>query len=131
MILGLCLSAPFVFAHESQKTSAGKVKPPASTSASNNQWALLVGISHYPGQIQSLTSPRDDARAIKDLLVGTAGFSEDHVRLLTDDEAGDAKATKQNILAAVDNYLAPRVQPGHEAIGFLCAMASLADWSAG
>jgi tetratricopeptide (TPR) repeat protein len=119
VILGLCLSAPFVSAHESQKTSAGKVKPPASTSAANNQWALLVGISHYPGQIQSLTYPRDDASAIKDLLVGTAGFSEDHVRLLTDDGAGDARATRQNILAAVDNYLAPRVQPGQEVIVFL------------
>ena len=84
----------------------------------DNQWALLVGVSQYPGQIQSLTFPRDDARAIKDLLVGAAGLPDDHIRLLTDDGAGDAKATRQNILAAID-YFAPRVQPGHEVIVFL------------
>src|SRR5947209_3029033 len=83
-----------------------------------DQWALLIGISKYPGQIQSLGFPRNDARAIKELLVSAAGFPEDHVKLLTDDGAGDAKATKQNILAAVD-YFAPRAKPGHEVIVFL------------
>lgn len=139
--LGLCLS--LVAAEGSQKPSSGKAKQPTpsapkdekktppSTNAktagpqsakkapvADNQWALLVGVSQYPGQIQSLGFPRDDARAIKDLLVKSAGFPEDHIRLLTDDGAGDAKATKQNILAAVDS-LAPRVQPGHEVIVFL------------
>jgi uncharacterized caspase-like protein len=84
----------------------------------DNQWALLVGVSQYPGQIQSLTFPRDDASAIKDLLVSAAGLPEDHIRLLTDNSAGDGKATKQNILAAIDSF-APRVQPGHEVIVFL------------
>jgi tetratricopeptide (TPR) repeat protein len=79
---------------------------------------LVVGVSQYPGQIQSLGFPRDDARSIKELLVKSAGVPEDHIRLLTDDGAGDAKATKQNILAAVDSF-APRVQPGHEVIVFL------------
>jgi hypothetical protein len=37
---------------------------------------------------------------------------------LTDNGDGDAKATKQNILAAVDSFSA-RVQPGHEMIVFL------------
>jgi tetratricopeptide (TPR) repeat protein/uncharacterized caspase-like protein len=87
--------------------------PPA-----DDQWALLVGISNYPGQIQKLTFPRNDARAIKDLLVSTAGFRDDHIRLLTDDGAGDAKATRQNIFAAIDG-LASRVQPGHQVIVFL------------
>ena len=138
--LGLCLS--LVAAEGSQKPS-GKAKPQPAPSGNNdqtkstpanaktpdpqsakkapvaeNQWALLVGVSQYPGQIQSLGFPRDDARAIKDLLVKSAGFSEDHIRLLTDDGAGDEKATKQNILAAVDSF-APRVQPGHEVIVFL------------
>ena len=88
------------------------------TPVADNQWALLVGVSQYPGQIQSLGFPRDDAGAIKALLVSAAGFPEDHIRLLTDNGAGDAKATKQNILAAVD-YFATRVQPGHEVIVFL------------
>ena len=143
IVLGVCLS--LVAAEGSQKPNSGKAKPRPSSSApddqnktvpstnaksgappqsakkapvAENQWALLVGVSQYPGQIQSLGFPRDDARAIKDLLVKSAGFSEDHIRLLTDDGAGDAKATRQNILAAVDSF-GSRVQPGHEVIVFL------------
>jgi tetratricopeptide (TPR) repeat protein len=142
LALVVCLSASMAFAYRMQKPSAGKAKPakpaPAAKEAprapgqaskpdgqaitkprAENQWALLVGISGYPGQIQSLSFPRDDARAIKELLVGTAGLPEDHVRLLTDDGEGDSKATKHNITAAIDSYLAPRVQPGHEVIVFL------------
>jgi tetratricopeptide (TPR) repeat protein len=105
-----------------------KTNPPATSKpgpqatkkapVADKQWALLVGVSQYPGQIQSLGFPRDDARAIKDLLVSAAGLPEDHIRLLTDNADGDAKATKQNILAAVDSFSA-RVQPGHEMIVFL------------
>lgn len=87
--------------------------------AADNQWALLVGVSQYGGEIQALGFPRKDARTIKDMLVNAAGFAEDHIRLLTDDGAGGAKATKQNILAAIDEYLAPRVQPGHQVMVFL------------
>ena len=144
VILSVCLFASFSLADPQQRQSPRKAKPaeqkppaskpetknadptaakpgpqsPTKTAKADNQWALVVGISKYPGQIQSLNFPRDDARAIKDLLVTAAGFSEDHIRLLTDDGAGDLKATKQNILAAVDTYLAPRVQPGHEVIVF-------------
>jgi uncharacterized caspase-like protein len=84
-----------------------------------NQWALLIGVGDYAGNTVDLKYPGADARSIKDLLVSSAGFAEDHVRLLTDDGVGEAMATKQNIFAAIDQYLAPRVQPGHEIIIFL------------
>ncbi len=144
VLLSFCLVASFALAGPSQKPPTRKAKPaeqkppapkpetkteptaakPVTPEPSNktpradNQWALVVGISKYPGQIQSLSFARDDARAIKHLLVTDAGFAEDHIRLLTDEGAGEAKATRQNILAAVDSYLAPRVQPGHEVIVF-------------
>jgi tetratricopeptide (TPR) repeat protein len=141
--LVLSLFSTLAFAAQGQKKPGGKAKPgqqpapaqgdkPAQTKGANkpapsaqqkatadDQWALIVGISQYPGQIQSLTFPRNDARAIKDLLVKEARFGEDHIRLLTDDGQGDARATKQNILAAVDQYFAGRVQPGHQVIVFL------------
>lgn len=142
--LSFCLFASFALAGPHQKPPTRKAKPaqqkppaakpetkteptdakpaapepPKKVAKADNQWALVVGISKYSGQIQSLNFPRDDARAIKELLVSDAGFAEDHIRLLTDDGAGEAKATRQNILAAVDSYLAPRVQPGHEVIVF-------------
>ncbi len=140
-VLTLCVSVPISVVAGSQRPKPKPAKPSSSTDqnktapstaakpaatqesakkmpAASNQWALLVGVSQYPGQIQSLRFPRDDARAIKDLLVSAAGFPEDHIRLLTDDGAGEAKATRQNILGAVD-YFAPRVQPGEEVIVFL------------
>ena len=85
----------------------------------DQQWALLVGISDYPGQIQKLQFPRNDAAAIRELLVSAAGFREDHIRLLTDDGAGELRATKQNILTAIDQYFAARVQAGDQIIVFL------------
>src|SRR5207247_5613675 len=115
IVLGVCLS--LVAAEGSQKSISGKAKPrptPAALEDQNEtvpsanaksaepqsakkapvaekQWALLVGVSQYPGQIQSLGFPRDDAIAIKNLLVTSAGFSEDHIRLLTDNGTGHAK----------------------------------------
>ncbi|MEW6128941.1 MAG: caspase family protein [Acidobacteriota bacterium] len=91
-------------------------KPPAGA---DDQWALIVGVSNYPGQIQKLGFPNKDARAIKDMLVKTANFRDDHIKLLTDDEQGAGQATKQNILAAIDQYLLPRVQANHQVIVFL------------
>ena len=141
-VLVLCLNVPLVVTNGAQrpkqkpqpaspspKDQNKTAPPPAAAKASpqatakkvpvaDKQWALLVGVSEYPGQIQSLGFPRDDARSIKDLLVSAAGLPEDHIRLLTDNGTGDSKATKQNILAAVDSF-APRVQPGHEVIVFL------------
>src|SRR5215470_8205581 len=89
--LALCLSVPMVVAGGTQKAKAKPAQPPAAAPndqnkttppaqqkpgsqgtknapVADNQWALLVGVSQYPGQIQSLGFPRDDASAIKDLL---------------------------------------------------------------
>jgi tetratricopeptide (TPR) repeat protein len=105
-------------------SSAGKTwevnSAPASKPLVNpNQWALLIGVGDYPGNTVDLKYPGADASSIKDLLISSAGYAEDHVRLLTDNGAGETRATKQNIFTAIDQYLAPRVQPGHEIIIFL------------
>jgi tetratricopeptide (TPR) repeat protein len=100
-------------------TAPADTKPAASKlPAANDQWALLIGISNYPGQIQKLNYASLDARAIKDLLTSAARLPEDHIRLLTDEGVNDSRATKQNILAAIDS-LATRVQPNQQVIIFL------------
>jgi uncharacterized caspase-like protein/tetratricopeptide (TPR) repeat protein len=101
------------------RTSAENTTPIREPGPNPNQWALLIGVGDYPGSTVDLKYPGADARSIKDLLISSAGFAEDHVRLLTDDGAGEARATKQNVYAAIDQYLAPRVQSGHEIIIFL------------
>src|SRR5262245_59625200 len=87
-------------AHNSRP--ARKPQPKPQPRLNPNQWALLIGVSDYPGAIQDLKFPGADARSIKDLLISSAGFAEDHVRLLTDDGVGEARATKQNIFTAID-----------------------------
>ena len=104
---------PAAEARKAETPAPGPVAP-----ANEKQWALIVGVSEYPGDIQDLLFPRDDAQAIRDLLVSSAGVREDHIRLLTDNGAGENKATKQNVFAAIDNHLAPRVKEGDEILVF-------------
>src|SRR5262245_22867984 len=110
----------FSLSFDNRITAEATTPQRSSTPAPNpNQWALLIGVSNYPDEIVDLKFAGADARAIKDLLISSAGYPEDHVRLLTDDGVGEARATKQNIFTAIDQYLAPRVQPGQEIIIFL------------
>jgi tetratricopeptide (TPR) repeat protein len=110
----------FSISFESQMAAQATTQQPVRKLTPNSsQWALLIGVSDYPDAINDLRFPGADARSIKELLISSAGFAEDHVRLLTDDGVGEAKATKQNIFSAIDQYLAPRVQSGHEIIIFI------------
>lgn len=81
------------------------------------QWALLIGINDYPGQIQDLRFAKQDALSIKEALIKEAGFREDHIVLLTDE--GEKAATKANIFSAIDDNLAPKIKSGDEVIVFL------------
>src|SRR5262249_24699749 len=134
--LGLMLLSTAAFAGVQKDKRKGATRPKAQTPTptpakpadskpatpklpmADDQWALLIGISNYPGQIQKLTYPSRDARAIKDLLASAARLPEDHIRLLSDEGPNEARATKQNIFAAIDS-LAGRVQPNHQVIVFL------------
>ncbi len=94
-------------------------KTPAAAKKQTDQWALLIGVNDYPGEIQDLRFARDDARAIRDLLISSAGYPDDHVILLTDDGTGENRATRQNIFDAIEKRLATRVQSGHQVLVFL------------
>src|SRR5215475_12365918 len=106
MIRKLIIISLFLFGISSEsRTSAESSSPARKPVANPNQWALLIGVGDYPGNTVDLKYPGADARSIKDLLISSAGFADDHVRLLTDDGAGEARATKQNIFTAIDQYL--------------------------
>src|SRR6266511_4118891 len=86
-----CLSFDNGTAAQNSRT-ARKPQPKPQPRSNPNQWALLIGVSDYPGTIQDLKFPGADARSIKDLLISSAGFAEDRVRLLTDDGVGESTA---------------------------------------
>lgn len=80
-------------------------------------WAVLVGVSKYETpQIASLKYPAADAAGIRDALIDPqiGGLPASQVRVLADGEA-----TRANILASVDEFLKPNVQPGDQVIVFL------------
>ena len=61
--------------------AAQEAAPPA-------KWALVVGVESYPDlHGHDLSYSCDDAQAVYDFLIGPGGLTEDHVRLLLDEEA--------------------------------------------
>ncbi len=102
------------------KTEPPKTEPPKTEIPKNqHQWALLIGISDYPGQIQDLLFAKQDVLDIRKTLIDSAGFQNDHIFLLTDNDKDGLKATKQNIFSVLEQELTPKVQKEDEIIVFL------------
>ena len=68
---------------------------------SGKYYALLIGISNYPGNLH-LKTPAEDAKAVGDLLAKSYGFK---VSTLLDNQA-----TRTGILSAINGYRA-KLQP--------------------
>jgi hypothetical protein len=82
-------------------------RPPAIPSAAavplppNKRFALLVGISDYPGSDEDLGGgPLNDVALMKNLLVTKLEFPEENIVMLT-----DAQATRANIIRAFLTHL--------------------------
>ena len=65
----------------------------------SESWALIIGINKYQ-HVDQLNYAVDDAVAVKEMLVEKYGFKEDHIKLITDEEA-----TKDNILKGFSDIL--------------------------
>jgi hypothetical protein len=75
---------------------------PVHLASRDDRFALLVGISDYPGEEYDLGGgPLNDVMLMKDLLVNTFGFAEENILTLTDEAA-----TKANIARAFRTHLA-------------------------
>lgn len=85
--------------------AAGLALLAATSAASAERHALLIGIGHYP-QLYDLEGPRNDVEALAEELVANWGFAPEHVHRLLDSEA-----TKSGILDALDRLLAD-TEPG-------------------
>src|SRR5205823_1074316 len=92
---------------------------PAEADRGPQVWALVVGIDRYQSVPHCHGAARG-ARAVRQWLVGTAGWGEDHVLLMDDggaaspgDAAGpsaDLLPTQKNLDWAVRNWLRPRAR---------------------
>ena len=64
-------------------------------------YAVIVGVGNYPGRINDLTYPVDDAKGIYNRIRYIWG--EDHIKLLC-----DSQATKESIEEALSSWLGER-----------------------
>ncbi len=84
--------------------AAGRPTPGRSTPKPiANKYAVIVGISDYPGTYNDLQYCDDDATDLYNTLVSQAGYDPSYVRLITNDQA-----TKGNVQDAIVNWLASR-----------------------
>lgn len=100
--------------------SAG-VKPAAAQNRPvDDKWALIIGISRFKDPSMDLKYPAKDATDFRDYLVKEAGFSEDHVKLIT-----DAEATRAGILSAIgDKWLPRTAQPNDLVVIYISSHGS-------
>jgi sulfatase modifying factor 1 len=104
----LSLLAPAAMAQErSLQAQAGvRALPP-----SDKRWALLIGVDEYEdGNIGRLVGAANDARALKRVLVRSAGFPEDQVVVLATGDGRGSEPTRSNILERLSTVtrLAPK-----------------------
>jgi hypothetical protein len=64
------------------------------------KYAVVVGISDYPGEEEDLNGPRQDAAMFRDVLVSRYGFAEQNVVTLT-----DRNGNRDQIINAFRRYL--------------------------
>ena len=94
---------------------AGKVKPDKPAPEPEvNKWAVIVGISDYPGLENDLWHADDDAQEMRDALVANYGFPEENIKLLL-----DRKAKFRDIVGAIE-WLAAREDADSSVVFFFC-----------
>jgi hypothetical protein len=79
---------------------------------SRHKYAVVIGISDYPGTSSDLKYADDDAQTMADVLIGVYGFSPADVTVLI-----DSNAAAQNILDAV-NEVKDKTKAGDEVVFF-------------
>jgi TPR repeat protein len=78
---------------------------------SEKRWALLIGVDEYEdGNIGRLVGAANDARALKRVLVRSAGFPEDQVIVVATGDGRGSEPTRSNILERLSTVtqLAPK-----------------------
>ena len=85
--------------------------PGPSSESPRGDRALLIGINRHADPRFDLKGAVNDARNMRGLLSGYLGFDAGQIRLLT-----DAQATRQGILAGIEDWLVAGTRPGARAL---------------
>lgn len=113
--------------------TAGSAISSAAAKATNanrpikDKWALVVGISEFQNRDLNLKCPAIDARDFGKFLVEQCHFAEDHVRVLTNENA-----TRAHILNELGDKWLPRVvRPDDLVVVYLSTHGSPSDLDVG
>lgn len=107
-------------------TKATQAKP-AIDRPVKDKWALVIGISEFADRKINLRFPAKDAKDFYDFLISDGGFSQDHVKLLSNE-----KATRSNILSTIGDRWLPRVaHPDDLVVIYISSHGSPADLDVG
>jgi|SRR5215213_4398890 len=89
-LLGALLS--FIGTGFAAQKEGGGLPPPSE------RYAVVVGVGTYEDKSLDLYGADNDAKALAAALEKYAGFPKDQIALLTSDQQGDRKSTRNNIL---------------------------------
>ncbi|HET6975231.1 MAG TPA: caspase family protein [Pyrinomonadaceae bacterium] len=108
LLLGVCLvavaSMPLTQV-QSQNSDRVLSHPLIKSLPSNDKrWALIIGIDNYDDEhITPLKGATNDANVLAQVLEENAGFDENHVIVLTNEQEGSRRPTRANILKYISN----------------------------
>ena len=85
---------------------------PATPARKGERRALLIGIDEYQ-HVSSLIGPVNDAKAMKSFITDHIGFDDSDIKMLLDSEA-----TRDNILALIEDWLIDGTEDGDEVFLF-------------
>lgn len=115
----VCPGAALANANETANAKANV----AAQSPIKDKWALVVGISSFANPSLNLKYAAKDATDFRNFLVNECNFAQDHVRLLTNEQA-----TSTRILDELGDSWLPRVaMPDDLVVVFISSHGSPAD----
>jgi uncharacterized caspase-like protein len=114
IVINICISIPIKAQIDSRRDM--QLQPTTQINAwpaKEKRFALIIGIDEYQDeQIVSLKGAVNDAKALAQVLVENAGFSQHQVILLTSDQPASRRPTRSNILRQLFYLLNAITQDG-------------------
>jgi hypothetical protein len=103
LILSVGCGALPVYAQTKQDGKAVGVKVVSELPSKDKRWALIIGVDTYQKDISPLYGTVNDAKALREVLIKQAGFTDERIILMTTDSSdADLIPTRGNIIDQLD-----------------------------
>jgi hypothetical protein len=104
ILLGAVASTPLTKVRGQNSDRILSHPPIKSLPSNDKRWALIIGIDNYDDEhITPLKGATNDANVLAQVLEENAGFDENHVIVLTNEQEGSRRPTRANILKYISH----------------------------